>query len=339
VSFVIDDAGLIEFAALSPVPAAPDVALPKPSGRAAVGTDVVAVVDRARAGRRLILSRWYPAATRAANRPLATYAGAPLSAVLGLPRVRVHARAGAQARRGRLPAVLFSPGHGTPRVIYQALAEDLASHGYLVVAVDHTGEAPVEELDGSIVLPSAPPRRPIAAAGVTRLADMRLVLRRLNTMAGGPRADRRRIAAVGHSLGGSTAAALMRAEASIRAGVDMDGSIFGPAAKRGVRRAFLVMSAGTKPDASVRGLLTHSTGPRLQLAFRGFEHFSFSDLPVMGPGSPDVGKTPSARDIVAQRAYLRAFLGRYVLGRRAPLLDGPSPRFPQVSVTYRGRAR
>jgi hypothetical protein len=126
----------------------------------------------------------------------------------------------------------------------------------------------------------------------------------------------------------------MRAEPSIRAGVDMDGSIFGAARKRGVPRAFLVMLGGRKPDATVRGLLSHSHGPRLALEFAGFEHFSFSDLPVVAPAGPDVGKKPSVRDIVVQRAYLRAFLDRYVLRRRSPLLDGPSRRFPQVRFAY-----
>jgi dienelactone hydrolase len=246
VVFATNRAGLIEFASLQPVAAQAPVTLPTPSGPRTVGTDVVAVVDHARRGRRLILTRWYPAATKTTNRPLATYAGPLLTSALGLPPVRVHARVGARARRGPLPVVLFSPGYGTSRVLYQAVAEDLASHGYFVVAVDHTGEAPVELPDGRFTLPSTPPRHPITAASATRLADMRLVLRRLNTIAGGPRADRRRVAAIGHSLGGSTAAALMRAEPSIRAGVDMDGSIFGTAAKRGVRHAFLVMLAGRK---------------------------------------------------------------------------------------------
>jgi dienelactone hydrolase len=331
-------AGLIEFASLQAVVQAP-VTLPAPSGPRTVGTDVVALVDHARRGRRLILTRWYPAATKATSRPLATYAGPLLSSALGLPRVRVHARLGAMARPGRLPTVLFSPGFGTPRVIYQALAEDLASHGYLVVAVDHTGEAPVELPGGRLDLPGAQPRHPIAAATATRLADMRLVLRRLNTIAGGPRADRRRVAAIGHSLGGSTAAALMRAEPSIRAGVDMDGSIFGAARKHGVPRAFLVMLGGRQADPTIRGLLGHSRGPRLALTFAGFEHLSFSDLPVVAPAGSDVGRKPSARDIVVQRAYLRAFLDRYVLRRRSPLLDGPSRRFPQVRFAYRAGRR
>jgi hypothetical protein len=169
---------------------------------------------------------------------------------------------------------------------------------------------------------------------------MRLVLRRLNSLTtSGPRADRRRVAAIGHSVGGSTAAALMRAEPSVRAGVDMDGIILGPAARRGVAHAFMVMSAG-KPALSlpsVRGLLKHSQGPRLALQFAGFEHFSFSDAPVIAPAALTTVKRPSARDIAVQRAYVRAFLDRYVRGRRSRLLAGPSSRWPQVAFRYRQR--
>jgi dienelactone hydrolase len=256
---------------------------------------------------------------------------------LGIPSARVHARTGARARGGRLPVVLFSPGAGTARDVYQALAEDLASHGYLVLAVDHTGETPVQFPDGHVEGRAVPRRHPLATGAAIRLADMRFVLRRLNTMAPGPRADLRRVAAVGHSLGGSTAAALMRAEPTVRAGVDLDGSIFGPARRLGVAGPFLVMVGGDGLDPSLRGLLEHSRGPRLALTIAGFVHFSFSDLPVSAPAGIGAPRTPSARDIALQRAYVRAFLDRYVRGRRSTLLEGPSRRWPQVRFTYRRR--
>jgi predicted dienelactone hydrolase len=343
VTIFADRAGQIDYATLGPAPV-----LPRPTGGAEVGSDRVELVDRARANRRLMLTRWYPSAGPAGGGP-AQYGGARLAAALAdqyaddhaaaaaalaLPAVVVHARAGARARPGRLPVVLFSPGGGASRVLYQSVAEDLASHGYLVVSVDHTGEAAVELPDGTIIPPA-----PLGDQTGARLADMRLVLRRLNTMASGPRADRRRVAAIGHSLGGSTAAALMRAEPAVRAGVDIDGIVLGPAARRGVPRAFMVMSAGKGALAlpSVKGLLAHSRGPRLALQFAGFEHFSFSDAPVIAPRASGLGERPSARDIAAERAYLRAFLDRYVRGRPAPLLAGPSPLWPQVSFRYRQR--
>ena len=343
-TFVVGRTGLVEYATLQFTPSGPAVALPAPTGPAAVGTDTVQLVDRARAGRRLMLTRTYPAAPGAAEQPLAPYASARLAIATGLPSVRATARLGARPRPGRLPVVLFSPGFGTPRVLYQALAEDLASHGYLVIAVDHTGEAPVELPDGSVALPddrialpggrSGSAERLIAAAAATRLADMRLILHRVAGLPSGPRADVRRVAAVGHSLGGSTAAALLRVEPGVRAGVDMDGSIIGPAERRGVDRPFLVMSGWRGLDPSLRHFLAHSRGPRLALRFAGLEHLSFSDLPAIAPAAVGGRRAPSARDIAPQRTYLRAFLDRFVRGRAAALLDGASPRAP-VHVAYR----
>src|SRR4051812_30337382 len=334
VSLVTDRTGRIDFGVLRPAARSPQATLPAPTGRAAVATDVVQIVDRARRGRRLLLPRWYPAARGARRRPRAAYTS-PLRMALGIPSARVHARTGARARSGRLPVVLCSPGAGTPRDLYQALAEDLASHGYLVVAVDHTGETPVQFPDGHVEGRSVPRRHPIATDAAIRLADMRFVVRRLNTEAPGPQANLRRVAAIGHSLGGSTAAALMRAEPAVRAGADLDGSIFGPARRLGVSGPFLVMVGGEGLDPSLRGLLEHSRGPRLALRVAGFVPFSFSALPVPAPAGIGAPKTPSARDIALQRAYVRAFLDRYLRGRRSALLEGPSPRWPQVRFTYR----
>ena len=322
---------------------APAVALPAPTGRNVVGTDVVQVVDRARGGRRLMITRWYPAVPSARKQPRAAYVSPRMRAVLGFPSVRVHARTGARALPGRLPLVLFSPGATGSRVVYQALAEDLASHGYLVVAVDHTGEAPVEFRGGRIDLPTwwaNPPtsagfEATVAGWQATRVSDLRFLLRRLGTMTG-PRPDLRRTASMGHSLGGSTSAALMRVEARIRAGIDLDGSIVGAAAKHGVPRPFMVFGTVGR-DSTIQGLLEHSSGPRLALSVKGLVHGSFSDLPVVAPASLSVGKwRASAKDIVMQRVYVRAFLDRYVRGLPSPLLDGPSPRFPRVTFTYRG---
>jgi hypothetical protein len=124
---------------------------------------------------------------------------------------------------------------------------------------------------------------------------------------------------------------------SVRAGIDLDGSIFGPARRAGVSRPFMVMVGHEGLDESIRGLLSHSRGPRLALRIAGFAHFSFSDLPVTAPTLVGAPKPPSVRDIALQRAYVRAFLDRYIRGRRAPLLDGPSRRWPRVGFPYRRR--
>jgi dienelactone hydrolase len=341
VMLTVDRAGMITNLSFEPPVSGPVMTLPAPTGPSAVGTDAVALADPARGGRRVMVSVWYPA-TSARGRPLAVYASPRLALTLALPRVRVHARYRAPARGGRLPVVLFSPGRWAPRVFYQALAEDLASHGYLVIAVDHTGEAPVEFPDGDIQLPSTDLHPSLAALSATRLADMRLVLHRLilqrpSGISNGPRPDSGHIAVVGHSLGGSTAAAVMRAEPRVRVGVDIDGSIVGSASRLGVTRPFMVMTGRTGLDPTTRAMLTHSSGPRLALWFVDLEHMSFSDLPAIAPTALSPGAPRSVRAIAVQRAYLRAFLDRYLLNRRSRLLAGPSPRWPQVIFQYRRR--
>ncbi len=89
-------------------------------------------------------------------------------------------------------------------------------------------------------------------------------------------------------------------------------------------------------DSSARGLLEHSTGPRLEVSVAGLQHSSFSDLPALFPGALSVGKwRSSAQDIVVQRAYVRAFLDRHLQDRPSPLLLEPSPRFPRAKIEYR----
>jgi dienelactone hydrolase len=339
-TMVVDRAGLIAVPTdVIPRPATRRVALPSPSGTFPIGSDVLKLVDRLRGGRRVIVTRWYPATPSARTRPLVDYASPRLSTLLGLPQVRVHAHRRARALPGRRPVVLFSPGLGTPRIVYQGLAEDLASHGYLVIAVDHN-ETAFELPDGHIELPSWGTGMKNFAVAVRRqqrlrVQDLRLVLRRLSTMPRGPVPDLTRIASIGHSLGGSTSAALMRVDSRIRAGMDLDGSIFGGTEKLGVTRPFMVL-AEPGLDQSVRTLLDHSTGPRFELTITGLSHGSFSDGPVLDPRPLDRGKwRSSVKDIVIQGVYVRAFLDRYVLGLASPLLDGPSSRYPRVKFTYR----
>ncbi len=58
-----------------------------------------------------------------------------------LSGTRTGAFAGAPPQRGRHPLVVLSPGFSLPRSSLTSLAEDLASRGYVVAAIDHTYES------------------------------------------------------------------------------------------------------------------------------------------------------------------------------------------------------
>jgi 8-oxo-dGTP pyrophosphatase MutT (NUDIX family) len=80
--------------------------------------------------------------------------------------LRTHSFEGAPVARphdGGLPVILFSPGDGMDRSSLTGLAEELASHGFLVAGIDHTHDAGQVEFPGGRVevaqpIPRASPR-------------------------------------------------------------------------------------------------------------------------------------------------------------------------------------
>lgn len=79
-------------------------------------------------------------------------------------------------KRKPYPVILFTPGLEDSRLLYGAGARSLASHGYVVVTVDHPYEAPfVEFPDGTVIV-----GRNISGddeAGKTQLMAVRLLAR------------------------------------------------------------------------------------------------------------------------------------------------------------------
>ncbi|MFC7330900.1 alpha/beta hydrolase family protein [Marinactinospora rubrisoli] len=331
-------------AAADGVPAEPAgfrFTLPQPTGRYQVGTTELRLVDADRADqwgqdgpREFMVSIWYPARAtgeteRAGYMPqevgeifgaslrlgpgAVDYAGSPTSAVPDAPALQ----------RGKRPIVLYSPGGGSPRATGTTLVEELASHGYVVVTMDHTGEAPVRFPDGRIEEPYYDGEAPdlYSRLMTDRVADSRFVLDHLEEVreenardADGRRVPRglgaildlSRVGMFGHSMGGSAAAHTMYQDERVDAGADLDGSISFtedggafeerfPVAREGLDRPFLLMGGSGVGDTGEIEPHTHrswddwrrfwdnSTGWRLDVNFPEARHFSFADHQVLLP--------------------------------------------------------
>ena len=115
--------------------------------------------------RELIIQLWYPAAavdgyprvpwmTPVTARAYEQFYGYP---VLPLPITSAYLGAPARQRRGGWPVVLYSHSLQGDREEATALVEDLASHGYVVVTIDHIHDADVVELPDGHVETSALP--------------------------------------------------------------------------------------------------------------------------------------------------------------------------------------
>ncbi|MFD0684715.1 alpha/beta hydrolase family protein [Actinomadura fibrosa] len=218
-------------------------------------------------------------------------------------------------------------------------------------------------------LPEQEPER-IKKAIETRVRDTRFVLDRLAALRGGrnpdaegralPRGlgrtlDLSRAGIVGHSAGGIQAAEAMRVDRRLDAGIDMDGTLeysdgtLVPVAATGLDRPFMLMGAATggtpqthRTSRSWGSLWEHSTGWKRDLNVPAAMHYSYTDAQTVLPELDEridipaerraelIGTVDPGRMTAAVRAYVTAFFDRALLGRQRPILDGPSPRHPDV---------
>ena len=136
------------------------------------------------------------------------------------------ARPRAPAAGAKWPLVVFSHGSGAFRASYIYLTEFLASHGFVVMACDHTGNARYTQVDGKVITPGGQ-RSEHEQARDDRPKDLLFLIDEMERMALGAgdsrfagRVDTSNVAAVGMSFGGfATAAALESLDARIKAAV------------------------------------------------------------------------------------------------------------------------
>ncbi|WP_020672183.1 alpha/beta hydrolase family protein [Amycolatopsis nigrescens] len=360
--------------------------LPAPTGPHQVGTTRLHLVDHSRPdpwvpaepARELMATVWYP--TRDADRyPVAPQmppaAAAHFETVMAegtfaiparIPpgtvdwagtRTNSHLGAPPDFRGGPYPVLLYSPGHYMSRVFGTALAEEFASQGYVVVAVDHTYDPTEVEFPGGRVEVN---RQPDPGSFETfkrelgiRAVDIPFVLDELARHNFGGVLDLGRVGMFGHSLGGATTAQSMHDDPRILAGVDLDGAVgtkedpWGTVTTEGLDRPLLLFThdGADHTDPLISELWRNLRGWRLNLQLASSAHNSFNDLSSMVPdllaggaltgaqatelvGTADPGDL--AGDVAALRAYTRSFFDLHLRGRDDKLLAGPSPAHPGV---------
>jgi dienelactone hydrolase len=349
--------------------------LPEPTGPCPAGTTALYLSDASRpdpwaagvSARELMVSLWYPAASSDGRR--ARYmtsaeselllAGRGLTSVpqdvLSTVRTNSVSEATPAGRQRSLPLVVLSPGFTMPRSTLTALAEDLASHGYVVAGIDHTYESDATAFPDGRVTTCLARQAPRSGRGekvvAGRAADVSFVLGELTgahpAWPGAALIDPSRMAMAGHSAGGAAAISAMLADSRIRAGIDMDGATHAQIPDDGLSRPFLFLGKQSNYTPGSGGGIPGKPGPastwerdwklltgwKRWLLVAGAIHASFTDMALLADqiGLDIDAGLPGSRSLDITRAYVRAFFDRHLRSRPQTLLDQPSPRYPEVT--------
>lgn len=337
--------------------------LPAPSGPYPVGSQVFRWIDHDRDEaatadphdhRNVVVQAWYPAVAGggAGSRYIDGLGSLPswVSLIPGLvmrryDRIDTHARTDAPVamQRTRWPVVLFSPGYGASRAFYSGLLADLASRGFVVLALDHPCEAPVVELAGGRLatpverfLPDDSDRsRYMSAQQAVRAADLRYVVDQVGRAgAFGPRLsgrlDPQRIAAIGHSFGGASAVEAAMGDPRIRAVANLDGTLYGRAATGPMPVPFLLLESDHRETRHSQNYLQGNHALMQHLSADGYRyriaeanHYSFTDVPLYLSAPARFALAAfigGSRGPAASQAAGNDVLAAFLAG---PLLDAP----------------
>jgi hypothetical protein len=351
------------------------VTLPAPTGPERVGRTVYDWTDPARADpyapgrgtpRELSVWVWYPA-DPAPGAPAAGYWPADwLRGLAGTGGINdlaysspavIHPHAVGDApvadTTGPLPVLVLEPGLGLQASDYTTLAEDLASHGYVVAGVNPTYSTDVV-LSGGRVVRSVARARDDADFGTLVGAwadDARFVATEvlaLDAEPGGRFQGRLRVDHVGflgHSAGGAAAVLACAHDARCAGAVDIDGDLAGDVLRSGLDRPFLFLghdgALASEPALAgqLRGVMQGMPPGQVHvLSVRGTGHFSFTDRAVsyalFGRPLGFIGRIDGARGLRICGAFVRATFDESLLGLPAPLLTGAPSAYPEVHVEH-----
>jgi predicted dienelactone hydrolase len=360
-----------------------DTTLPTPTGPFAVGRATHVWSDATHADsfapqpgtkRELLAWIWYPAVARQSPPTVEDYLPSPLRTATergrvalinlltrDLSRVRAHSirDSDVSPQQRSYPVVVMMGALG-----FTTLAEDLASHGYVVVSVEAPYRSGLVVFPDGRVIRGLPQNNPETVAGpqkeqlAIRLqgaasADIGFALDQLERLnASDPsgkflgRLDLQRVGVFGHSLGGAIALQFCHDDSRCKAVIDVDGAPHGSVIGEGVTQPlmFLVSDHGSASDADSRQIKANirsifdrlPSDRRLHIMIQDANHYSFSDdamlksqlvrgtLHTLGILGID-----GRRQVVVSAHCIHSFFDVYLKGAPASGLKS-QPEYPEI---------
>jgi pimeloyl-ACP methyl ester carboxylesterase len=369
-------------------------ALPRPTGTYPVGRGIYDWVDDTRlnpyapaAGTKqeLAVWVWYPASVMPSSqaaeylpdywaRAIEQHEGFVMGRLLSRDPRRVESHSwndvDVSPQQLMYPVILLRAGGGALSSDYTALAEDLTSHGYVVVSFDAPYRTVITAFpDGRVMGRSAQSDFDSMAYAAAEEAatkamgfwimDARFVLDRLQQLNANDPAGRfkgklnlEKVGIVGHSLGGATAAQFCHDDTRCKGGIDIDGIPFGSVVQDGLDQPFFFIlsdhrkESGPEPrivEAKMESIYNKlPTGKRWQVMIEGANHFTFSDQmftksPVLITALRTLGRfgtLDKRRGLLIAAGCVHTFFDVYLKGAPTDELKGLPSRYREIQPDF-----
>ena len=254
--------------------------LPSPTGKYKVGRMSIELTDPNRfevystkkkdKKRELVVWIWYPTAP-VSDSKRAIYlpdkwseADFVFGMKLGTAAFQCHSfeNAAVAESQSTYPIIIFSQA-GFSILSYSAIIEEIASHGYIVVGINHTYDAPVTVFSDGRVTPASPQFMEgvnsqagsikesfqfRAAVADYKAADIKFVVDQLEKINKGSsvltgRLDLTALGVFGHSLGGNAALEFCRIDNRCKVAVNLDGANWNKVGKVGLKKPAMIIAA------------------------------------------------------------------------------------------------
>ena len=262
------------------------------------------------------------------------------------------------------PVLLMKSGIGTMATDYTSIAEELASHGYIVVGSDSPYSTWLLRFpDGRLIdrtYEGNPGESTTISGGNNRILD-RLVqiwsddahfvlnyLEQLNTSDSSnqffKKLNLNSVGIFGHSFGGATAAQFCLNDPRCKAGVDMDGAPYGTVIKTGLNKPFMFLVADHSSEtdsvsvhikSNIEEIYRSLPENHYWIYLKGAQHFNFSDLPfqkelLISRLSGATGSIGDKRGLEIISSCLLAFFDEYLKGEASTQIYDLNKQYPEI---------
>lgn len=355
--------------------------LPAPNGPYVLGTEIFHLIDPNRDeeftdqlddNREIMMQIWYPRANTSGNNYspymdnltfqwLKKQSPLPLFMIPDHAHTFIHTHALTNAppnkRDAPFPLIIFSHGYDGVRAIYTSLIENLASHGFIVAALDHPYIAGITVFPDGRTINLAPiPTTPDEAEKYFHKAfravtgDISFALDFLTELSATDMIwntifDLSHIGVYGHSFGGGAAAMMCYLDERVSAGLSLDGYFQGDVVTRGLDKPFLMMLAEGHFDQDnvSQTLWEKITGGAYRAEVRGSTHYGYTDVgillahltPLLPRKIVGFGTIQPKRLINITNAYEKAFFGVYLQGENLNSLLNIADLYEEVYFEYK----